>query len=347
MNKIKISVIVPVYNVEKYLSQCVESLLSQTIKEIEILLLNDGSTDASEKICMKFSQMDERVKVYSHDNRGLGETRNKGIEIALGDYLAFVDSDDFISSDGLKTLYDKAIEEDLDIVQGETVIFDDSIEYVRYNLCGIKNFKISNENSTTFYKDYYFGKVYSHNAWDKLYRASFVRQNDLKFGDNKVIFAEDNWFQLQALVCSPNIGFAHFKYYYYRQHPESIMHKPKANLVMRHGKMISDYKKLIKTKGLNIENKVCAILASDIFTMEALNQKMANSKRRVFLKALSDIHKDEALRSSIVDLYSLQSYLLEKDKNRRFYLLMVGIGYRFKLYHFTNMLVWLIYSIRG
>ena len=103
----KVSVIVPVFQVEKFLKNCLQSILTQTLTDIEIILLNDGSTDASLKICEEYAAKDKRISVYSHENRGLGSTRNRGITLAKGDYLAFVDSDDHISPDGLERLLQK------------------------------------------------------------------------------------------------------------------------------------------------------------------------------------------------------------------------------------------------
>ena len=96
----KISVIVPVFNVENYLAHCLDSIINQTFQDIEIIVINDGSTDRSLEIINTYEKLDKRVKAFSHVNRGLGPTRNRGIEIAKGEYLIFIDSDDFIFSNG-------------------------------------------------------------------------------------------------------------------------------------------------------------------------------------------------------------------------------------------------------
>lgn len=106
----KLSVIVPVYNVEKYLPRCVESLLSQTLEDIEILLVDDGSTDGSGKICDAFALRDSRVRVLHFENRGVSAARNEGISAANGEYLGFVDADDYVSPDMFRTMYDTAKE---------------------------------------------------------------------------------------------------------------------------------------------------------------------------------------------------------------------------------------------
>ncbi|MGV3354313.1 glycosyltransferase family 2 protein [Streptococcus orisratti] len=100
-----VSIIIPIYNVQQYLSRCLESVINQSYKNIEIILVNDGSTDSSLEICEKFSQIDQRIKLYSKSNGGLSDARNFGIEKSTGNYITFVDSDDFISEDYVEYLY--------------------------------------------------------------------------------------------------------------------------------------------------------------------------------------------------------------------------------------------------
>ena len=109
-----ISIIVPIYNAEKYLKTCVDSLINQTKKELEFILVNDGSTDASEKIIKSYS--DKRIKYYKNKNQGIGKTRNFGINKAKGKYIMFLDSDDYLDINACKELFKKAEEENLDLV---------------------------------------------------------------------------------------------------------------------------------------------------------------------------------------------------------------------------------------
>ena len=111
---VKVSIIVPVYNTAKYLSMCIESLINQTLKDIEIILINDGSTDNSESIIKKYK--DKRIKYISQKNEGIGKTRNLGIEKTNGEYLAFIDSDDYIEPNFCEVMYNKAIKDECDIV---------------------------------------------------------------------------------------------------------------------------------------------------------------------------------------------------------------------------------------
>ena len=104
---VSITVIVPIYNVEKYLKRCIESILNQTFKDFELLLLNDGSTDSSGKICDIYASKDNRIVVRHKKNQGVSTTRNLGIDIAKGEYITFIDSDDWIEKDYLEKMYSK------------------------------------------------------------------------------------------------------------------------------------------------------------------------------------------------------------------------------------------------
>ena len=106
-----ISVVVPIYNVENYIKKCVDSILSQTYKNLEIILVDDGSPDRCGEICDKWTKKDNRIKVIHKENGGLSDARNSGIEIAKGDYLSFIDSDDYVNKDFIKILYNLLIED--------------------------------------------------------------------------------------------------------------------------------------------------------------------------------------------------------------------------------------------
>ncbi len=114
--KPKISVIIPVYNVENYLRECVDSVLNQTFSDYEIILVDDGSTDISGKICDKYAVKDDRVNVIHKKNGGLSNARNVGLKKAVGEYIYFLDSDDYIKTDALEKLYNTAISEKADVV---------------------------------------------------------------------------------------------------------------------------------------------------------------------------------------------------------------------------------------
>lgn len=117
---IKVSVIVPIYNAEKYIKKCVNSIINQTLKEIEIILVDDGSTDKTNEIIKQFEKKDERIKTITQKNEGAGSARNKGIEIATGEFIKFVDADDYLNRDTLQKMYEAAINNDATLVRGNS-----------------------------------------------------------------------------------------------------------------------------------------------------------------------------------------------------------------------------------
>ena len=124
-----ITVVVPVYNVEKYLERCINSIIHQTIKNIEIILVNDGSTDGSRKICEYYRENDERVILINQENQGLSAARNTGIDKATGKYICFVDSDDWVHEKYLETMYNDIKEQDAQIsIIEKQIIFEDAIK---------------------------------------------------------------------------------------------------------------------------------------------------------------------------------------------------------------------------
>ena len=115
MNNEIISIIVPCYNVEKYIERCVTSLVNQTYTNIEIILVDDGSTDSTGELCDNYEKADNRIKVIHKKNGGLSDARNAGMKVAIGNYFFFVDSDDFISTDTIKFLYENLLDKAADI----------------------------------------------------------------------------------------------------------------------------------------------------------------------------------------------------------------------------------------
>ena len=111
-----ISIIIPIYNVEKYLEKCLDSILNQTYKNLEIILIDDGSTDNSPNICNSYCEKDKRIKIIHKNNEGVSSARNKGIELSKGKYIVFIDSDDYVSNEHIEVLYDCIISNNVDLV---------------------------------------------------------------------------------------------------------------------------------------------------------------------------------------------------------------------------------------
>lgn len=203
----KVSLIVPIYNSQKYLEKCIKSLLNQTLKDIQIILINDGSTDNSEKIIKSFD--DERIVYISKNNEGIGKTRNLGIDKATGEFLAFVDSDDYLNEHFCEYMYQKAVNDNCDLVVCD--FFED-----RYTLVGIKfkDFKDTNLRETPeLINNINLGPC------NKLYKKSLFDDKSNRFEEN--LKYEDAPFVVKMLLSANKIGKVNDYLTYYVIHSNS------------------------------------------------------------------------------------------------------------------------------
>ena len=210
----KVSVIVPVYNVEGYLEKCLDSLVVQSLKDIEIIVVNDGSTDNSLEIAKKYEEKYSNVlKVYSKKNGGLSDARNFGLKYAKGKFVAFVDSDDYVKDDMFLKMYNYAIKNDLDVVVSDTIIKTDSSEYV---------LKSNLNYSSDVLKNYVIAYPM---ACIRMIRKDVLKDFEFKKG----IFYEDLEAMPSLVLRTSKIGFIDYAGYYYVQRAGSIMKQQEFN----------------------------------------------------------------------------------------------------------------------
>lgn len=209
-----ISVIVPVFNVEKYLSECVYSILKQTYKDFELILVDDGSTDNSGKICDHFCGEDKRIRVLHKKNGGLSSARNAGIDMANGSYLAFIDSDDYVEKNFLECLYDKLVEETADISEcSYKRLIKGKLTYERL----FKYDVLDNETAVRrlFAPPYQSFVV----VWNKLYKKELFKK--IRFPEGKL--HEDELSSYKLIYESKKVAFVNKYLYIYRIRDDSIM----------------------------------------------------------------------------------------------------------------------------
>lgn len=213
-NAIKVSVIVPAYNVEGYIEACLNSLVNQTMKEIEIIVINDGSTDKTSEIIQKYS---DRVVVINQENKGLAETRNVGIRIANGEYIGFVDSDDWVDLDYFEKLYNSAKENDADMSVAS--ILKHKLNYDRYNLQIKRNvvaesvedkYRVCQDKTKRFFY-----------VWNKLCRTSLIKDKKILFPTGRNF--EDVTFSMQTIFYSNKIVTVPDVKYHYIERRGSIV----------------------------------------------------------------------------------------------------------------------------
>ena len=195
MNECKLSIIVPVYGVEKYIDKCLNSLVKQSLKEIEIIVVNDGTKDNSQKIIDKYvKEYPDKIKSYIKENGGQGSARNYGLKKATGEYIGYVDSDDFVEKDMYKKLYNKAKKNNYDIVVCGN--YNVSEDYQNKNIDAFIN------NYNTDLENIFFGKMA---VWNKIYKRDILIKNKLEFKEK--VWYEDLAFTLKAIMNSNTFAF--------------------------------------------------------------------------------------------------------------------------------------------
>ncbi|NIK76096.1 glycosyltransferase involved in cell wall biosynthesis [Paenibacillus castaneae] len=212
---IKVSVIVPIYNGEAYLSECVESLLSQTLKECEFIFVNDGSTDRSAEIVERYRETDSRITVIYQPNQGVSVARNKGIQAAMGQYIGFVDADDYIDADMFELLYDGACCGNCDVVFSNFISEMDGHEVItQYDIPSdvvLSSSFIRQEVLPALLRTDEWNTV-----WNKIYRLQILRKNDLKFPE-KVALGEDGMFNMLFFSHIQTLKYINYSGYHYRE----------------------------------------------------------------------------------------------------------------------------------
>ena len=205
----KVSVIVPVYNVEEYLSKCLSSLVEQTLTDIEIIVINDGSSDDSQVIIDEYQKRFPHIKVYKKENSGLSDTRNIGIKYATGEYIAFVDSDDSVRSDMYLKMYEKAKAGDFDIVTGD-------VKYVYFDH---EDIVVTDPKEDTYDIRKAFINMYPA-VCTKIFKREILVNNNIYFKSG--VWYEDVEFMYRLLPYIKKIGVIHEPFYEYLQREKSI-----------------------------------------------------------------------------------------------------------------------------
>ncbi|WP_157159380.1 glycosyltransferase family 2 protein [Brachyspira pilosicoli] len=219
---IKVSIVVPVYNVENYLRECLESIINQTLKEIEIICIDDCSTDNSYSILEEYSKKDDRILLIKNPkNMGVSYSRNIGIKESKGEYIGFIDSDDYISKDYYENLYNTAKKYNSDVVNTLNVSNDKQGKIYNY-WCHIDNFvkrkKYYEYESNNLFNnvDFYSKYLVTFNPVNKIFLKKFILEKDIYFIEKKINAAEDADFIIRLFLNSPKVSFNNHSKYFYR-----------------------------------------------------------------------------------------------------------------------------------
>lgn len=217
-----ISIVVAVYNVEKYISACIDSLLAQNYANVEIILVDDGSTDHSGEICDSYSKRDKRIKVIHKENGGLSSARNVGIEMANGSLIGFVDGDDTVEKEMYEQLYTNMISTNSDIsICGRYYVYEDGEKVIRYK--EKPEMKVMNSKEAIAEMNSF--SSFDMAAWDKLYKTSLF--NSIRFPVGKL--SEDYFIMYKLFLSSDKICYTPKPLYNYMQRQNSISHTKNIN----------------------------------------------------------------------------------------------------------------------
>ena len=220
MAQIHVSIIIPVYNVQEYLAVCLDSVINQTIKNKEIILINDGSTDRSYEILKEYKERYPEIIIINQENKGISDTRNAGLKAARGEYLAFVDSDDFIELNMFEKMYKAAIRENADIVICNYILYKERSDRQNCNNQKIEGINKEGHIDKVEALEMFLLNDIKGYAWNKLHKRELFLENKIKFPD--FVVCEDTPVGFLLLACSSKIYSMMEPLYYYRQRESSL-----------------------------------------------------------------------------------------------------------------------------
>lgn len=328
---IALSIIIPVYNGEKFIDRCLKSVLNQTLKNIEVIVVNDGSKDNSEKLILEYKKIDTRIKYISTKNNGVSRARNIGISYAKGEYIGFVDIDDYIDIKMYEIMYNKAKN------NNSQIVFCGHIS-VRKNgqlneIPSSKELIINDTDAKE--KEIYYGFIdlarpYLGMIWNKIYKRDFIQNNLLKFDTNRII-GEDFYFNLQAFTYASNIIIIPNTLYYYNKVDESSTRKYIKNMIeidiVNYKTRIEYLKKwdLFKQKNISKINNIFVDCLFDCIRNEITENKsnyktkVRNINKIINRKDVMDILDNEFIDSLNKQYQNKLNKVLNGEKNNYIY----------------------------
>lgn len=249
-----VSLIIPIYNAEKYLRRCLDSALQQTFSDLEIIVVNDGSTDSSLDICHEYEKLDSRFRIIDKENTGVSDCRNRAIEMSQGEYLQFLDSDDWLAPDATESLVYAAQKYSCDLVIADFYRVDGAVftekQHIRER--GLLTREQYAEYMMQDPADFYYGVL-----WNKLYRRSLIEKHQIKMNP-ELRWCEDFLFNLSYIRYAERFTAIQTPIYYYMKRKGSIVSSDwkKANAVLLKFQLLKEYKELYQSMNLYEENKL-------------------------------------------------------------------------------------------
>jgi glycosyltransferase involved in cell wall biosynthesis len=313
-----ISIIIPIYNVEKYLNKCIDSIVNQSYTDFELLLINDGSTDKSGEICNNYAKIDPRIKVIHQENAKMATARNAGLKIANGELIWFIDSDDWIEKDSVQHIVSNMIDSDLEIFG---FAFNYYFEKTNTFSKSQNTYKIEQCDSKNYIKQETF---LSPLIWSFVYRKDFLNQNNITFIET--ILHEDEAFNLHCFSKLKQIKKSDKVLYNYRQRENSFMSSKPSEM---------------RIKSFYVLVKMCKEFKNNEFEPEFLTRKIYNLISILFT-FLARFEYEKSLKNEIIKQISElepKQFILKSDAN--------GIKIEKRVYNLNPNLYLLLKKIRS
>lgn len=308
----KVSVIVPIYNAEKYMKKCIDSILSQTLENIEIILVNDGSVDNSANIADEYSRVDRRVRVIHQNNSGPSVARNTGISVARGKYIGFVDSDDYIEKTMYEELFKSADKNNIQVAMCsyiENYIYKNEAHIIKANLEQEKIYdkpRIQSNIINTFTKNENYG---FYSLWNKIYLREWLIESNLKMDENRD-HGEDWWFNINVFSKIDTFIYIDKELYNY--------------IHINSNSLMSKYRENQFELFLDGRLKMKEIIPNEYIYDKEFNRRFVYEFSVYIMRTYKEI-KDKSYRNFLIDNVLRNDEVLEASKN------VDGLGIHFKV----------------
>ncbi len=335
--KCLVSVIVPVYNVEKYLNRCIESIVNQTYKNLEILLIDDGSPDNCPLICDEWAKKDKRIRVIHKENEGLGMARNTGIDNANGEYIFFFDSDDYVDLNTVEGCLKNAKQYNSSMVLfGFSEVYEDNrivpIPIANPTLVYSGNEILNNLLPNLLMESFGIGI----SVWSKMFRLSVLKENCIKFKSEKEIISEDGYFTVELLGKIDVASIVSENYYYYYKNNNSLSRTYRKDRQIKNGIFLQKCLEHMQLKNYPEIAKKAVIVCYHGYTIGAIKQIFAaDIDKKIKKQHLSAIYKNSLLRNT------LKFGIISIEKNS---LKLFWLAVKFKQYWLCRLL--LLYRLK-
>ncbi|MCR2822010.1 glycosyltransferase [Lederbergia panacisoli] len=330
-----VSIIVPIYNVETYLERCIDSLINQSLQDIEIILVNDGSKDRCGEICEKYAREEPRIKVIHKQNGGLSSARNSGLGIASGKYIAFIDADDWVERGMFEVLVKNSIKHNSDLVvcNYRSVYSVEKIQNSKACLSLDEGLiEVNKLGISRYILDFFLPFKHAYSVWNKLYKHDLIRLHNIRFEPNQEIFAEDLLFNLYYLCHTKLISTTPEVLVNYFQRPNSLSSFPNT-LLYRLTNMVKRFEVYLKSNDAKdiVKLTIPSIFCEQVTT--SLDYFFHTNDKYYVENCLRDLTQSKAFK-----VYSIKT-IFNKESSK--YLTTKGFRIKGRIY-FRFMLIRLI-----